>query len=218
MGNRINNLDFIIQLEGKKIILLSYVLTEEFLANMLKGFLLERIYIINDSVDILMIFVQIKKNQSKAEYELIKMICGLSGKLQVIFGDILGEEYGKKQLSFRDSSSEETIIGLADILSDGAMEIIEIGRKIHNDGLMVHLLKGHTYLSQARVESFKKHGEDLDRLKSVVKKYCREQYDSYFRIMGDDNYSGYVGTVNSGKEKERRNRKAKKESYKAFWS
>lgn len=56
MGNRINNLDFIIQLEGKKIILLSYVLTEEFLANMLKGFLLERIYIINDSVDILMIF------------------------------------------------------------------------------------------------------------------------------------------------------------------
>ena len=163
-------------------------------------------------------YLQIKKNQSKAEYELIKMICGLSGKLQVIFGDILGEEYGKKQLSFRDSSSEETIIGLADILSDGAMEIIKIGRKIHNDGLMVHLLKGHTYLSQARVESFKKHGEDLDRLKSVVKKYCREQYDSYFRIMGDDNYSGYVGTVNSGKEKERRNRKAKKESYKAFWS
>lgn len=43
-------------MEGKKIILLSYVLTEEFLANMLKGFLLERIYIINDSVDILMIF------------------------------------------------------------------------------------------------------------------------------------------------------------------
>ena len=36
--------------------------------------------------------------------------------------------------------------------------------------------------------------------------------------MGDNNYSGYVGSVNSGKEKIRRNRNAKKDAYKAFWT
>ena len=73
-------------------------------------------------------------------------------------------------------------------------------------------------MSEARVEAYEKHKEDLKKLRIVIKKYCREEYDSFFRVMADNNYSGYVGSVNSDKNKIRRNRQAKKESYKAFWN
>lgn len=169
--------------------------------------------------------LEVSKNKDKAAYEIIKMICGLSGKLSNIWDkEILGEEYSKKQVSFRDSSYEEHLANLTDILSEEDIEILENAKRMHDKGLLSHILKGHTYLSEARVETYKKHKEDLDKLRSVIKKYCKEEYNSYFRIMADNNYSGYVGSVNCDKEnssnngKKRRNRDAKKENYKAFWN
>lgn len=173
----------------------------------------------NERAERLAELLQVSKSRNKAEYELIKMICGLSGRLANIFGkEALGEEYSKKQLSFRSGSYEEEIVALEEVLVDSYMNILEIAKVIHDKGLLVNILKGHTYLSQARVASYDKHAEDLDRLRKVIRKYCKEDYDNFFRIMADNNYSGYVGSVNSGKEKTRRNRNAKKESYKAFWN
>lgn len=170
-------------------------------------------------------FLGILKSKDKAGYEIIRMICGLSGKLSNIWDkEILGEEYSKKQLSFRDSSYEEYIVNLMDLLSEEDMEILEYAKQIHDKGLLSHILKGHTYLSEARVEAYKKHKDDLEKLRAVIKKYCKEEYNAYFRVMADNNYSGYVGSVNSDKgknsnnTKKRRNRDAKKENYKAFWN
>lgn len=161
----------------------------------------------------------ISKNKNKVEYEIVKMICGLSGRLISVFGkEVLGEEYSKKQLSFRDGSCEEIMNSLADVLTDSDIEMLEAVKAIHDKGLLSNILKGHTYLSQARVASYEKHAQDLRRLRTVIKKYCVEEYDNYFRVMADNNYSGYIGSVNSGKEKQRRNHNATKENYKAFWS
>ncbi len=160
----------------------------------------------------------ISRNRNKAEYELVKLFCGMSGKPSLIFGqEALSDAWGKKQVSFRSSAWEEEREALGDCLPEGCMDMIEAAKRIHDKGLLAHILKGHTYLSQARVETYEKHKEDLKKLRHVIKRYCRDEYDTYFRTMTDHNYSGYVGTVNSGKEKIRRNRGAKKEAYKAFW-
>ncbi len=177
----------------------------------------------------LLAFLGMTKKENKKEFELVKMFCGLSGKLAVIFGKhSLGSEFEKKELSFRSSAYEETMTEIGDILPQEYLDVIEAAKNIHDKGLLGDILKGETYLSIARVASYKKHKADLTLLKKTLKKYCkREEYDAYFRVMADDNYSGYVGSVNSEKERSgkdglqrgkfRRNRNAKKENYKNFW-
>ena len=162
--------------------------------------------------------LQISKS-NKASYEVLKMLCGLAGKLANIFGkEILGETYVNKTLDFRGDSYEEIMGGLSEILPDEYIDMLENAKAVHDKGVLGSILKGHIYLSQARVAIYEKHAEDLQRLRIVLKKYCPECYDDYFRVMSIDNYSGYIGSVNSEKEKVRRGgHDAKMESYKSFW-
>lgn len=162
--------------------------------------------------------LQISKS-NKPAYEIVKMLCGLSGKLANIFSkDTLGEEYANKNLDFRGDSYEEMISGLSEVLPGEYIDMLENAKTVHDKGVLGSILKGYTYLSQARVAVYDKHAEDLRKLRAVVKKYCPEYYDDYFRVMSIDNYSGYIGSVNSGKAKVRRGgHDAQKEAYKSFW-
>lgn len=163
--------------------------------------------------------LQISKSQNKPSYEVLKLLCGLSGKLANIFGkDILGEAFANKSLDFRGDSYEEVISGLAEVLPSEYIDMLENAKAVHDKGVLGAILKGYTYLSHARVAIYNKHAEDLRKLRVVLKKYCPECYDDYFRVMSVDNYSGYIGSVNSQKEKVRRGgHDAKKEAYKSFW-
>ena len=173
----------------------------------------------NENAEELAALLGVVKSRQKAEYELVKMLCGLSGRLVHIFGkDILGEDYSKKQLTFRSSSYEEEISALGEVLSGDYMELLETAKVVHGKGMLVHILKGYDYLSQARVASYEKHKSDLEKLRKAIKEYCPNEYDAYFRIMKANNYSGYVGSVNSGREKRRRERGARKDNYKEFWN
>ena len=173
----------------------------------------------NENAEELAALLEVVKNRQKAEYELVKMLCGLSGRLVHIFGkDILGEDYSKKQLTFRSSSYEEEISALGEVLPGDYMELLETAKAVHDKGMLVHILKGYDYLSQARVASYEKHKSDLEKLRKAIKEYCLNEYDAYFRIMKANNYSGYVGSVNSGREKRRRERGARKDNYKEFWN
>ena len=121
---------------------------------------------------------------------------GCSGRLVHIFGkDILGEDYSKKQLTFRSSSYEEEISALGEVYARDYMKLLEAARRFDDKGMLVHILKGYDYLSQARVASYEKHKSDLKKLRMAIKKYCPHKYDAYFRVMAKDNYSGYVETL-----------------------
>ncbi|MBR1743932.1 MAG: type II CRISPR RNA-guided endonuclease Cas9 [Lachnospiraceae bacterium] len=69
------------------------------------------------------------------------------------------------------------------------------------------VLKGHSYVCEAKVASYEKHREDLKKLKRVVRSCGREAYDEMFREMKDgiSNYSAYIRSVNSDESKSRRN-------------
>ena len=154
----------------------------------------------------------LSKTKNKAEYEIVKMLCGNKGKLSNIFGkEVLGEEFEKTGLSFREGSCDETMAALENVLPEDYISLLENVKAVHDKGLLTSILKGYTYLSQARVASYEKHADDLAKLKMVIKKYCPHDYDTYFRVMADNNYSGYIGSVNSDKEKRYRNQKTKEE-------
>ena len=156
----------------------------------------------------------INKKTDKAAYELIKMLNGLSGKLAVIFPeDLISEECRKMQLSFRDGAYEEKMAQLAEESDGQIFDLLEKAKRLHDKWLLNEIMNGQAYISFARVESYNKHKDDLIKLKRVIKKYQEDEYDNCFRSMNDVNYSGYVGSVNSNKAKQRRNRKASEESF-----
>lgn len=162
--------------------------------------------------------LNISKTKEKAKAEMIKLICGLKGTISTIFeNEVYDEETRKVSVSFREGQFDEKQEQIEEILSEEAYEIFMLLKQIHDWGLLANIMKGengtYEYLSDARVDSYEKHKKDLKILKSVIKKYAPDEYNDIFRIMKDNNYSAYVGSVNSGKEVKRRGAKAKTEEF-----
>jgi len=148
-----------------------------------------------------------KKN--KKEYEILSLICGLSGNLENIFGKESLEsitEKSKKTINFRKSSYEEDIAAVQDVLSEENMSFILALKEVHDVLLLDQIMQGHKFLCDARVEMYEQHKEDLMMLKKVIKrlvkceKLSKQTYSNLFRKMQDGNYSSYVGSTNSDKE------------------
>lgn len=150
--------------------------------------------------------LKFSKTKNKQAAEWIKLLCGMSAKCSILFGDeIVDEEVVKKNLSFRDINYEMIAFEVENQVSAETWELLEKMKEIHDICLLSNLRKGCTYLSQARVKDYEKHEADLKLLQSLVKEYIPEEYDAFFRVMGAANYSAYVGSVNSKLEKVRRN-------------
>lgn len=143
-----------------------------------------------------------KKN--KPEYELIGLMAGKTGKLINIYGD---ETMGDSKLfiSFRDTNFDEKADEIHTVLGDEYFRLIEAAKAVHDMGLLSNIMKGHKYLTYARVESYEQHKADLKELKSVLMRYDMKLYNKMFRIMADGNYSAYVGSVYSHDYRQRRN-------------
>lgn len=149
-----------------------------------------------------------KKN--KAAYQVVSLMCGLNVKLIDLFGEaVIDEEHKKLSLSFRDSNYEEVITEVQAVIGDDNFDLILSVKDLHDRGLLSSIMKGFTYLSQARVESYQNHQQDLKQLKTVLKKYDIQAYHDMFRIMKEGNYSAYVGSVNSSDQIVRRSNKGR---------
>ena len=152
----------------------------------------------------------IRKSKQKIEYEIIKGICGLEIKLVTLFGEeIIDKENSKLTIGFK-KYDDEKVLHVSSIIGDNNFELIEAMKQIHDKGLLANIMKGSTYLSEARVKEYEKHKKDLKILKRVIREFADESFDDMFRIMKNGNYSAYVKTVNSGK-KHRRNVKERKQ-------
>lgn len=150
---------------------------------------------------------------NKQETEMIKLVCGLQGTLSTVFvQEEYDEETRKMKIFFRDGNFEEKCGQVEEILSEESYEIFLILKQMHDWSVLANIMKGkdktYQYLSYARVDSYEKHKYDLEILKKVFKKHAPNKYADMFRVMADNNYSAYVGSVNSGKEIERRGAKS----------
>lgn len=156
----------------------------------------------------LMDLLQINKKMPEAE--MMKMVCGLKGVLPKAFTELtFDDEHQKYSVSFRDGNYEEKDAEMQTLLDEESYEAVQLLKQMHDWGLLANIMRGEQYLSDARVKSYEKHAQDLKILKDLYKEYGHGQYNKMFRIMEDHNYSAYVGSVNSDKEKGKIRRGAK---------
>lgn len=144
--------------------------------------------------------------KDKPAYEILNLVCGLRGVLINIYGnEVIDDENKKFSICFRDSNYEEKEGEALELLGDEYFELLETIKEIHDIGMLAGIIKGHKYLSEARVDLYEQHKKDLDMLQHVLKKYDMKAYDEMFRVMKAGNYSAYVGSVNAHSKKIRRN-------------
>lgn len=153
---------------------------------------------------------------SKRQKRLIecwKLICGLKAKISVIFGDVdsIPDDQVKLSVSFKDGNFEENKMQIQEMLSEESFDFFTALQSLHDYGVLATLMKGngrtYSYLSFAKVDQYNKHRDDLKVLKEVYRKLLPDQYNEMFRIMEKDNYSAYVGSVNSNEQIVRRGAK-----------
>lgn len=148
-----------------------------------------------------------KEKQKRA---MVNCICGLKTDLKLLFGDTAEYDADKKMaISFSDAGYEEKVQEIAGVLGDDCLALIQIMKEMYDIGSLAGIMKGYTYLSEARVAQYEKHGADLKILKSLVRKYCeRKEYDHFFREAANGTYSAYVNSTNV-KESRRRDMKGR---------
>lgn len=142
------------------------------------------------------------KNKKYKEY--LRAICGLKINAYTLFSDQLPDDTTKIDLCVSDASFDEKSEELVSLIGEDLFQIILNIKEIYDIGSLAGILKGYTYLSQARVAAYDKHKHDLKLLKSSIKKYCtKEEYNNFFNSDADGSYASYIGSFNSG-NKERR--------------
>ncbi len=142
-------------------------------------------------------FLSVAKKQ-KQHYELLKGMCGLKMNLSALFGEeIVDEEGNKTDIGFNEGSVDDVLIKLADILSEEQYELILSLKEIYSAVSVQGILKGHQYLSFARVEDYDKHHSDIILLKKYLKSNSMNDYNRMFRSDESGSYSAYVNSCNS---------------------
>lgn len=118
---------------------------------------------------------------------LIKLLCGASVKVKDLYPDQGYDDAGSISLGMK----EEDFIGLIAQLGDDAELILRL-KAIYDWSLLVGVINGEKYISEAKVKVYEQHKVDLTVLKAFVKKYMPEYYNELFRRCKEDNYQAYV--------------------------
>ncbi len=123
---------------------------------------------------------------------IVSLLCGGSVKPKDIF---CNEEYAEIE-SVTLGADEENFARIAAELGDDGKLLVKL-RAVYDCALLTQTLGSCRYISQAKVETYKKHKEDLSFLKYFVRKYVPAKYDLIFRSGGAANYVAYSGNAKS---------------------
>ena len=141
---------------------------------------------------------------------LLKLFAGGETQVKKIFiaDDELSESTEKISLRMDEESLEAVLATLGDYA-----ELIVIMKRIYDSAVLKELQNGRTYISEAKVDIYKKHKQDLVDLKHVIKTYVNAKYDDLFREGTDNSYSAYVGNFKSVSGNKKLPKSASKEDF-----
>lgn len=139
-----------------------------------------------------------KDKQKKA---LAGLLAGCTVKLSELFGDKMLDEEERSKISFADSNYEEYISQIETVLDDRFL-LIAAAKVIFDWSVLSDILGSAVYLSEAKVNSYEKHREDLQKLKRLLQNE-RDAYHKVFGVPGKEakNYSAYIGMVKKNGKK-----------------
>lgn len=136
------------------------------------------------------------KKQMKA---IVGLFCGSKVKLADVFLDDSLKDIEKPSFSFADGAYEDLHSELEDVLEERCNVVDDI-KGLYDWAVLADIMAGgqcgnQSFLSVAKVNSYEKHKRDLVELKDIVKKYCPQEYKTFFQRSGVANYCAYVGSV-----------------------
>ena len=124
----------------------------------------------------------------------IALISGSSMKITELFPNVETED--NPSVCFE--KVDDDIESLQSVLSEEEFELIKIAQSIYNSVLLKRILPEGKSFSEAKVDLYNSHSEDLKLLKEVVKEFKPTSYANIFRSeTPPHNYCHYVGSVNA---------------------
>lgn len=154
----------------------------------------------------------IENNKNKQMKELCKLLVGGKIKLSTLFGDEDLKDFEKNSLTFSDAGYEDAETDLQNALGD-RYDLLAKAKEVYDRAVLAELLGKCQYLSDAKIEIFRKHKKDLARLKVLLKPYPAV-YKEIFQETGKGSYSAYVGIcVKKGKKQVIEKRSGRDEFY-----
>ena len=165
------------------------------------------------------IICHIEKSNKQLK-ELFKLITGMKASLSVVFGDDELAEIEHNKISFSESSYDEVRLALEDEIQERT-GILDIFHAVYSWAILADILEGgeyegNSYLSVAKVSTYKKHGDDLRLLRTLVREYCPDHYKSFFSVSGKENYCAYAGTLKKNGKNQPIKRCSQEDFYKAL--
>lgn len=150
------------------------------------------------------------------EKELLALISGGTVKLSNIFNDKSLDESERPKLSFADAGFDDYAGEIQASLAEKYL-IIESAKAVYDWAALADILGEYSCISDAKVQLYEKHREDLHRLKALVRdNLSKEIYKEIFSDVSGKhkNYCSYVGIAKiNGKKKNIEGKKCAKEDF-----
>ncbi len=146
---------------------------------------------------------------------LIKLICGSEQQVGSIFKRLKNdtdENFCKTKVNFDNPNFDETFSALSENLNDSELSLIDTCRSLYSFRILIRLLKGKKFISDAMVEVYATHKEQLRTLKRLFRTYNPSEYNHFFfkyleigKKGKEDqlrkNYPNYIGLTQKGRKR-----------------
>ena len=143
----------------------------------------------------------------------LALIAGSSKSLSQLFPEIeFEEERGKQKVDFSSEDFADKVIpGCSSAIGDSRVRLLLKLKELYDLRILARLLNGKATVSEARVDIYEKHKEQLKVLKDLVKRYCPDKYNAFFRQFSESkegdkkgffSYASYIGFNDKNGKKE----------------
>lgn len=163
-------------------------------------------------------------NSKKEDNELLSFalladfLSGSSVKLSKLFQRDEYKELEKDSVCLKNADFDETLESLEGQVDETHYSVLLSVKALYDWSLMVDILDGKTYISEAKVKIFEEHKDDLRKLKNIFKSYLtNKEYKEMFKDIGDKpNYVRYVYHASSDKPRDKYDKKCYQEDFCKF--
>lgn len=123
--------------------------------------------------------------------DILALVSGGTAKLSSVFDDESLKEGEKDSISFSSASYDDDEPVIQSVLGE-RFDVIDALHGLYRWGVLAELMGDHKFLSDMKVAVYEKHGEDLEKLKKLLKADAKT-YDQMFKSEKKGSYGSYAG-------------------------
>ena len=132
---------------------------------------------------------------------IFKLIVGNRGDVEKLF-NLEKKSLSKGSFSFAESNYEEDVRPDMESEIPNFIHIIDLAKGVYDWRVLMEILQGEHYISNAKVTQYEKHKNNLKDIKKLIhENFGRDVYKSFFMDKNDKSYSSYIGAANKNGKK-----------------